>query len=286
MKKRVNVFGVVVAILLSLWAISMLYLLSWGLLASVKDHLFDFRINKLGLPKKWKFSNYTYVFQQFKVPVEGDSVGMFQQIVNTLIYCCSTALVATFVPCTVGYLVAKYHYKFSGIFYTVALVAMSLPIIGQYPSELSLLRNLNIYDTYFTIIFQRSGYLGVYFFVFIAMFKQVPNDFYDAASLDGASDFAIFFKIMIPMVFSTFSTIFLLIFVACWNDYQYPLMYMPSKPTLSYGLYTLTTSSLQGLSNVPMRMAGCGLVMFPILVIFLIFKDKLMGNVSMGGLKE
>ena len=79
----------------------------------------------------------------------------------------------------------------------------------------------------------------------------------------------------------------LLSFIGFWNDYQTPLLYFPSKPTLSYGLYRFTTdtTSVAGTST-PLALATCFLLMIPILVVFLFTSEKLIGNVSMGGLKE
>jgi len=292
MKKRINVFKVLTFLFLIIWSISIISLLIWGVLSSVKDPLFDFRKNVLGLPKEWKFSNYAYVYDQFKVEVLNKStgivekIGMLQQALYTIIFCLCCAFFGTIIPCTVGYLLANYKYKFSNFLNHLVLVLIALPIIGATPAELALLKSLGIYDTFFGICLQRCTFLGVYLFVFEATFMAVPYDFYEAAMLDGSSDFGIYLKIMLPMAWTTFFTIFLLIFVQFWNDYQYPLIYLPSRPTLSYGLYMLSNSTLQGLNNVPMRMAGVVIVMMPILILFIIFKDKLVGNISMGGVKE
>jgi ABC-type glycerol-3-phosphate transport system permease component len=91
---------------------------------------------------------------------------------------------------------------------------------------------------------------------------------------------------MLPLVANVFSTIMLINFIGLWNDYQTPLLFLPSHPTLAYGIYELSNSYLQGLNNVPMRMAGCIVMVLPILALFLAFKNKLMNNVSMGGIKE
>lgn len=285
--KRFNIFSVLVLILLTLYTISMLVLLVWGLLASLKNPLLDFRINILGFPKKWEFSNYEYVFTKFVVQINPTTqVTMMGQITNTLLICTLASFCGMFFPCLVGYLVAKYKCKFSTILYNTALIVMALPIIGAQPSELALLKDLNLWDSYPLVFFHKSSYLGLYFFVFVASFSVISNDFYEAASLDGASDARIYFTIMLPMVLPTCLTVFLLLFVQYWNDYQYALMYLPSMPTLAYGLHTLSISLDAKLNNVPMRMAGCGILMMPILVLFLVFRNKLMGNFSMGGLKE
>lgn len=286
-KEKINAFSLIVLVVLILYSCSLLVLIGWGLLASVKDPILDFRINIWGMPKKWQFSNYAYVFQKFVVRINASTeVTMLGQIFNTLLICTMAAFCGVFFPCLIGYLVAKYKCKFSQILYSTALIVMALPIVGSQPSELALLKKLNLYDNYLLVFFHKSTYFGLYFFVFVATFSAISNDFYEAASLDGASDSRIYFTIMLPMVLPTCLAVFLILFVQYWNDYQYALMYLPSMPTLAYGLHVLSTSLDAKLNNVPMRMAGCGILMLPILTVYIIFKDKLMGNFSMGGLKE
>ena len=290
-KIKINVFSTIVFIAFTLFTLSLFVLLSWWLLASLKDYYTDFISNKLGLPKVWSFNNYVTVFNNYVVEVNDkfgskQTINIVGQLFNTIVICGLSAFLLSFVPCWTGYLVAKYNYFFSKLMYSVALIAMALPIIGAYPSELDLLSKLGIYNSFLTIVFQRSGYLGVYFFVYVACFKSISNDFYDAATLDGASEIKVFFKVMFPMAINTFFTIFLLVFVANWNDYQYALLYLPSKPTLAYGLFRFFESPLQHLNNAPTALAACFFLMIPILIVFIIFKDRLMNNLSMGGLKE
>jgi len=90
---------------------------------------------------------------------------------------------------------------------------------------------------------------------------------------------------MFPMATGTFFTVLLIKFIEFWNDYQTPLIFMPSKPTLSLGLYLYSVSPENQLSSVPLKLAGCILVMIPTIILYSIFSEKLIGNVSMGGLK-
>ena len=92
---------------------------------------------------------------------------------------------------------------------------------------------------------------------------------------------------MMPLVSKTLATVLLIDFIAFWNDYQTPFLYMPSSPTLAYGLYMFTFSNKSAkISSVPMRMAGCMVLFIPIFIVFISFQKYLIGNVSVGGLKE
>ena len=91
---------------------------------------------------------------------------------------------------------------------------------------------------------------------------------------------------MFPMVGTIFTTVMLMSFIGMWNDYQTPLLYLPSHPTLAYGIYDLSKTNINDLNNVPARVAGCVILLVPILTVFISFRKKIMGNISIGGIKE
>ena len=126
----------------------------------------------------------------------------------------------------------------------------------------------------------------MYFFVYHAFFKGVPDAFREAAEIDGASDFTIMVRIFFPLAVKIILTVFLIQFVALWNDYQTPLLYLPTHPTLAYGVFYLSYFQLHEWYHTPIRMAGCIMLVIPILIIFIAFKNKLMGDISLGGIKE
>ncbi len=280
---------IILFIVLVLYTISMLYPLLWGALTSLKS-IDEFRSNKLGFPQDWAFSNFATVMQNFIVDGVRDGrtfeQNVWQMIVNTLLYVIGSAFVATFIPCIVAYVTAKFRYKMSKVIYAVVLITMMIPIVGSYPAEIDMLRKLNLYNTMYGAWLQKANFLGMYFLVFHATFIRLSDDFSEAAKIDGASEWTVMVRIIFPLVKNVFFTIFLIKFIEFWNDYQTPLLYIPAYPTLSYGLHQLTNKSINGLSYVPMRMAGCIIVIIPILILFLIFQERLMSNVSMGGLKE
>lgn len=296
-KSKVSVFMVVVFAALALYTFSMLILLFWGIITSLKEQS-DFRKNVLGLPKgapwEWAWSNYPYVLQNFYVPVKRTiggivtpvNVGFGEQVVNTLLYAGIGSFIAAMVPCLVAYVTQKYEFYSGKIIFAVVLVTLSVPIIGAQPSEIRLLRAMDMYDTFWGAWLLKFNFLGMYYLVFYAMFKGISKEYSEAAYIDGASEWTVMLRIMIPLAKVTILTVMCIKFIEFWNDYQVPLLYLPSHPTLSYGVFYMSISSLQGLNTVPMRMVGCVIVVLPILILFCIGKDKLIGNISMGGVKE
>jgi multiple sugar transport system permease protein len=153
------------------------------------------------------------------------------------------------------------------------------------PSEIYVARALGIYNTMWGIWIMKFHFLGLYFLVMCESFRAIPKDFAEAAYIDGAGYFYTFIKIMLPIVSNMLITIFIIYFVQFWNDYQTPLIYIRTQPTLSYGLFMLKYMDGE-LNFLPGQMAGCLVVLFPVLLLFIIFHNRFLNNVSMGGLKE
>ena len=315
MKRTINVFVIIVGSLLAVYALTMVFTLIWGLNTSLK-HASDFgpERNVLGLPNLeiWKkaaefyqtdlhlFSNYVNVVENLNIPGEGDAYytmwgelvdhskpnNLFDLIWNTISYAIFSAVLQAFIPCYMGYLCAKYPNKFSDILYTFLLVIMMIPIVGAYSAEIVLLKALGLHDTLIGNLIQKSSFTGIYFFIFYAYFKGVPDSYIEAAEVDGASQFRVMFTIMMPLAIKTISTVALLRFVGFWNDYNVAVLYLPSRPTLAFAVYYLSVrGGGNNFSSIPSRVAACMFLALPVLIIFVVLKDKLMGNVSMGGVK-
>lgn len=285
-----NLLFIIIFIILIMYVLVLFIPLFWGLITSFKDDFFDFRNNIFGLPKKWEFSNYVKAFLNFYVEVEDGAgyrnVYMPEQFLNSILYSTGCAFFATLIPCITGYLTSKFKYKFSSILTVVIIICMTIPIVGSLPSQIQVAKALGLYDRIIGMWVMKANFLGIYTLLFQGLFKTVPDDYTEAAKIDGASNLKILTKIMIPYANNTFITIFLLNFIGFWNDYQTPLIFMPNKPTVAYGLYCFNRLTDGDLSTIPMKLTGSMIVLIPILILFLIFQKRLMDNdFSCGGIK-
>ena len=281
-------FPIIFFILMLVYSLSLLIPMLWTLLSSVKGRL-DFYNNPFGLPKVWKFSNYSTAFNKLYVRIQTETgsrnVYMPEMLWNTLLYTLGGTIVTTMSHCFVAYACAKYNFRFGKFLYGFVIVALIMPIVGSLPSELQLIRAIGFYDNMFGIIIMKAGFLGTNFLIFYATFKGISWEYAEAALIDGASHWKVLFSIMIPLASTTVFVTGLLCFITMWNDYQSPMIYLPSYPTVAYGLFQYQFSTDAEINSVPMQLAGCTLAMFPIFVLFILFQDKLVGNLSIGGLK-
>lgn len=279
---------IVLMIVLGIYTVSVFVPLVWGFMVSFKTRT-NFVEFPFGFPNRLEFNNYVIAIENFEYTLDGttgESVGIGVMLVNTLLYSLGSAFFSTMSACIVAYATSRFNFFTSKIIYGIVIVTMALPIIGSMPSELYIVKTLQLFDSHIGMWVLKSSFLGLYYLIFFAMFKGIPKDYSDAASVDGASHYRIFFTIMLPLVLKTFSTVYLLYFIGFWNDYQTPLIYMPSYPTLAMGLYSFTFSTNYEVGSVPIKMSGNFLIFVPILIVFLVFRNKLLGNISMGGIKE
>ena len=285
---KLTIFGIVLLFFLIVYCISLFIPLIWGLLTSLKTPI-DFLDNSVGLPSKWMFSNFITAFENFKVSIDTPSgmryVYLIEMFGYGLLYSVGCALTSMLCMCVTAYLTSRFPYFFSKVVYTVVIVTMIIPIVGALPSELQMSRLIGAYDNMFGMWVTKASFLGMYFLVFHATFKNIPHDYEEAASIDGAGNLRIMFQIMLPLVTPVIFVVFLLKFIEFWNDYQVPMIFLPSMPTVALGMYRFNFSASAMVSSAPMKMTGGMLLLLPILILFLIFRNKMIGNISIGGIK-
>lgn len=306
-----SIFTICICFILAVYAVSIIGVMIWAVITSFKSSV-DFGIlgNVLGLPDpdyskmEIRFSNYLRIFSKFtimtgnstyysaifgRIVIPSKSVNFFGMLFNTIVYAVICSFVHSLATMVGGYLCAKFKYKFSEFVYKLLLIIMIIPIVGTGPATLVLLRNLGLYSTYFGMVILNMHCTGLYFFVYYAFMKGLSDTYIEAAEIDGASQLKIFFTIIVPLSSKILFTVVLLSFIGLWNDYQTPLLYYPDKPTLAYGVYRMsndTTSGTYETAQLPQRVAGCMILAIPMTVLFTLCKDIILGNMSMGGLKE
>ncbi len=287
-KSKFTPLNTCIFIVLVVYALTMVLLISWALMTSFKSQS-EFRLNIVGFPEDpvWNFS---FVFEKFEFPVKDavigtKYVGVGQMFLNTILYAGGCAITQTLTPCIVAYCCARYRYKMSNVIPYIVITVMSLSIAGSLPSEMKMAMYFGIYDQIWGMWIMKMNFLGTYFLVFLSIFRGIPKALDEAARIDGAGDFTIMVKIVMPTVVPTILTIMLLNFIGFWNDYTIPIVYLPSHPTISQGLQYMVTTNINDLATVPMRMTASMIVLLPILAIFIIFQKRLVGNITFGAVK-
>ncbi len=293
-KSKFSLFDGITLFFIILFVLVFVFLLLWGLSTSLKNEFLDYKEgNVLGFPKQIYFQNYIDLMANYsiKIPQRSDRILFGELLWNTIVYALGGAFVSAACPCLVAYVVAKFDkWQISKILYGTVVVTMAIPIIGNLSASVAVAQAVGVHDSLLGNMVQKFNFLGFYFLIFHGSFKMLAKDYSEAAYLDGASEWRVFFSIIFPLVRNMFGTVMLIKFVEFWNDYTTVLIYLPSHPTLAYStfLYTTNAGSSQDTPPVdlPQKMAGAMLLLFPMLIVFTAFNKKLLGNLSMGGVKE
>lgn len=280
--------------LLVIYVIGLLIPILWSVVTSFTDagDYYDFYVDRIfGNGMSFGLTPENYQLAQQYMTVTSSKTGIIYNVIGLYIHSLAYSLICagtwTMVATVVSYLVARFHFKFSKIVYNFMLVTLCIPIVGGMASELQMLENLGLFDSWIGMFVLKFNFLGAYFLTFVAMFRNIPMAYTEAAKIDGASNLHIMVRIIFPQAMNMIVTVFLLQFITYWNDYQIPMLYLPSYPMATYAVYYFMNTPMGGgvTTQVPVQVAGALLMTLPILIVFAVFNKRLRGGVYIGGIK-
>ena len=210
-------------------------------------------------------------------------------VLNTILFAGGVSVASFIVKFTVAYGLYKYsHFKASGIIFSVILIFMNISLQGSLASALKLYHQLGLYDNMVGFWFLQAHPLGFFFLVLHSSFYAIPKATFEAAEIDGANRWQLMFKIGLPLIKGTVVLFFLTEFINAWNNYMDVLLYLPSYPTVGYGLYMFNlASNPPEISHSTVKLMGALICALPMLIVLIVFGNKLMQNVSISeGVKE
>lgn len=287
-----SVVSVLLCAFLLFYTCTLLIMYFWGFFTSLKttdQFMQDMIWLPPGAPWNWAWGNYERALELFSTTFLNNgrlvTVTFTDMLGNSLIYSFIGPLISVTVTWLMAYITATYPGRASKFIYSVNMVVMLVPIVGSLPSALQIYTRLRLYDTWGYVIVSSISFVGANYLIFYAYFRTIAGELREAAMIDGAGNFTVMTRIVFPLTLNMYGILFLTAFIARWNDYMTMVIWLPSKPNLAYGMYRFSTNTATGGSWPPVQIAGCMILMIPILIIFLIFKDKVIGRVTIGALK-
>lgn len=276
-KIRSRVRSTVVHILLSLWAVIVLFPFYWMVLTSVKSYS---AYNSEYIPKFFTLSptlqNYVDAFT---------AVPLGRYFTNTLVFTLITTLLMLSVITLAAFAFARLEFKGKRLAFTLLLSLMMIPNELVIITNFVTITDLGLRNT-FTGLILPSVTSVFYIYLLKENFAQIPNELYYAAKVDGTSDFKYLTKVMIPICSPTMITIVILKVIECWNSYVWPRLITDDENyfLVSNGIQAIRESGF-GRENIPAMMAAVVVISVPLIALFLIFRNKIMDGVSRGGTK-
>ena len=274
---RSRVRSTAVHILLSLWAVIVLFPFYWMVLTSVKSYS---AYNSEYIPKFFTLSptlqNYVDAFT---------AVPLGRYFTNTLVFTLITTLLMLSVITLAAFAFARLEFKGKRLAFTLLLSLMMIPNELVIITNFVTITDLGLRNT-FTGLILPSVTSVFYIYLLKENFAQIPDELYYAAKVDGTSDFKYLTKVMIPICSPTMITIVILKVIECWNSYVWPRLITDDENyfLVSNGIQAIRESGF-GRENIPAMMAAVVVISVPLIARFLIFRNKIMDGVSRGGTK-
>ena len=276
-KRRERFRRILTHFILTAWALLVLFPFYWMLLTSVKSYSI---YNSEYIPKFYILSptaaNYITAFTE---------VPLARYFLNTFIFTVVTTFIMMIVVILAAFAFARLDFKGKDLVFSMFLSLMMIPNELVIITNFVTITNLDLRNTFLGLILP-SVTSVFYIYLLKENFEQIPEELYKAAKVDGTTDFRYLWKVMIPISKPTLVTITILKVIECWNSYVWPRLITDDQ------YYFLVSNGIQeirengfGRENVPAMMAAVVVISVPLVVLFLIFRHKIMEGVARGGTK-
>ena len=264
-------------VFLSLWALIVLFPFYWMLLSSVKSYS---AYNAERTPALFTLAptmeNYRTAFTE---------VPLARYFTNTIIFTLATTGLMLCIIIFAAYAFARLNFRGKNVLFSLFLALMMIPNELVVITNFVTITDWNMRNTFWGLILP-SVTSVFYIYLLKENFEQIPEELYKAAKVDGTSDLKYLFKVMLPICRPTVITVVILKVIECWNSYVWPRLITDDAAyfLVSNGIQELRENGF-GRENVPAMMAAVVVVSLPLIVLFLIFRNKIMAGVSRGGTK-
>ena len=276
-KGRETVLKAVTYVLLVFWAVIVLFRFYWMLLTSVKSYS---AYNSEYVPK---FFTLTPTMQNYVDAFTAVPLGKY--FMNTVIFTVVTTAVMLVVITLAAFAFARLDFKGKNIAFIIFLSLMMIPTELVIITNFVTITDWNMRNSFPGLILP-SVTSVFYIYLLKENFEQIPDSLYYAAKVDGTSDMKYLLKVMVPIARPTLITITILKVIECWNSYVWPRLITDDEAyyLVSNGIQEIRENGF-GRENIPAMMAAVVVISVPLIVLFLLFRNKVMAGVSRGGLK-
>lgn len=277
MKNKHLLKKICIHVFLAFWALVVLFPFYWMVLTSFKSYG---SYNSEYIPKLFVSSptleNYISAFSEVNL------AGYFG---NTVLFTVITTGVMLFVTILAAYAFARLKFKGKNIVFTLFLSLMMIPNELVVITNFVTITNWNLRNTFMGLILPSITSV-FYIYLLKENFEQVPEELYKAAKVDGLSDWEYLWKVLLPVCSPTVVTITILKVIECWNSYVWPRLITDNEKyyLVSNGIQEIRENGFGG-ENIPAMMAAVVVISIPLIILFLLFHNKIMEGVKRGGTK-
>ena len=264
-------------VLLSLWGVIVLFPFYWMVLSSVKSYS---SYNSEYIPK---FFTASPTLENFREAFSAVPLGKY--FLNTIIFALITTALMLTVTVLAAFAFSRLEFRGKNVVFALFLSLMMIPNELVVITNFVTITDWNMRNTFMGLILP-SVTSVFYIYLLKENFEQIPDDIYKAAKVDGTSDLKYLLRVMLPICRPTVITVTILKVIECWNSYVWPRLITDDQNyfLVSNGIQEIRENGF-GRENIPAMMAAVVVISLPLIVIFLIFRKKIMSGVRRGGTK-
>jgi len=212
-------------------------------------------------------------------------VPLAKYLLNTVIFAVITTAVMLIVTILAAFAFARLEFRGKNLAFTIFLSLMMIPTELVVITNFVTVTNMDLRNTFMGLILPSITSV-FYIYLLKENFAGVPDELYYAAKVDGTSDMKYLLKVMVPICKPTIITVTILKVIECWNSYVWPRLITDDENffLVSNGIQEIRENGF-GRENVPAMMAAVVVISVPLIVLFIIFRKKIMAGVARGGTK-
>lgn len=262
--------------ILAVWALINLFPLYWMFTFSLKDNREIFGENVIGLPRQWLWSNY-------EAALTTGNMGLY--FLNSIIVTGLTIVLTTVLALMASYALNRLVWRGRNLVNSIFMLGLTVPIHAAILPIFIILRNLKMTNSYQALIIPYTTFaLAMAIMICSGFIQNIPKELEEAACIDGAGVFGIFFRIILPLMKPALSTIAIFTFLQAWNELMFAVIFISDSKfrTLSVGIQTLSGSYTTDWGPI-----GAALVIatFPTLIAYSFMSKKIQQSLMAGAIK-
>lgn len=268
---------IVVQMILLAWAAVVLLPIGIAVINALKPNLGEVYRAPLGLPSDWSWGNFQQAW------TGANFQGYF---INSTIISLSSVLVVCFCAATSAFVLVRMPFRGSAFVFACFMLGVVVPIRLALAPLFVVVKTLGLLDNLAGVVLvQSASMMPVAVFILTAFLRSVPAELEEAARMDGALPFEIFWRVVLPLIRPALATVALLTFVSAWNEYFLPLIFLRSEANFPITL-GIAQFRLQFDVQWHLMFAGILIMLIPTILAFLLASRQFIQGLTQGGLKE
>ena len=262
----------------SVFALFYVYILFWLFMTGLKTQK-EIALDPFSLPSQWRWDHYSQMVKFFT----HKGTGFWGMLWNSTWVSVGGSFIMMMTSAVTSYIAIRYEFPGSKFIAPFIMFTLVFPLYGSTGANYRLMYLFGLHDGPLYLLFF-VGFGGWNWFYFQSFWIKLSRVYAEAAKIDGANDWTIYYKIMLPQAMGMFGALFISTWILQWQDYGNALLYLKNTPTLSLGIYYFE-QAMQSKQRLDILFCACFVSTIPVFVIYTIFNGFMFRNVSVGGIK-